>query len=287
MQPAHANHEIDALQEQARRIRIRMLTMVARAEAGHLGGSLSAADLLTALYFRCMRIDPANPTWEDRDRFILSKGHATPLYYSVLSARGFFPDSLLDTYDQVGSLLQGHPDMSKTPGVDMSTGSLGQGMSAAVGMCIGRDLAGKRFHVFVLTGDGEMQEGQVWEAAMYAGTHGIGNLVCIVDCNGMQLSSRTEQGLSPTPLAEKWRAFGWQAMEIEGNTMSQVAKGLDKAREPGSRPLVIIAHTVKGKGVSFMEDEVSWHSRIPSHGEMALALRELGAPEEEVRAWRE
>ena len=264
-----------------------MLTMVARANAGHLGGSLSATELLTALYFHCMRIDPANPSWEDRDRFVLSKGHATPLYYSVLSARGYFPDSLLDTYDHMGSLLQGHPDMRKTPGVDMSTGSLGQGISAAIGMCIGRDLAGKNFHVFSLTGDGEMQEGQVWEAAMYAGERGFANLVCIVDCNGMQLSSRIEQGLSPAPLVDKWRAFGWQVTEIDGNSMSQVVSGLDQARKLGSRPLAIIARTVKGKGVSFMEDDVSWHSRIPSPGEMVRALRELGAAEEETRPWRQ
>ncbi len=283
-------NDIDELEELARGIRIRLITLVARAEAGHLGGSLSAVELLTALYFSAMRIDPEDPSWEDRDRFVLSKGHAAPAYYTVLSAAGYFPDSVLSTYDQLGSALQGHPDMRRTPGVDMTSGSLGQGFSAALGMCIGRDAAGKAFHVYVVTGDGEMQEGQVWEAAMYAGAHAIPRFTCIVDCNELQLSSRVEAALSVQPLADKWRSFGWHVEEIDAHDMRQVLGVLGPGRSgsaprPGP-PLAVLAHTVKGKGVSFMENEIPWHSKTPTRGEVLAALEELGASAEKTREWR-
>ena len=308
--------EIAELVERARRLRIRILTMVGTAKAGHLGGSLSAVELLTALYFRHLRVDPSNPGWPDRDRFILSKGHATPGYYTTLSARGYFPDSWLETYDSVGSHLQGHPDMTKTPGVDMTTGSLGQGFSASVGMCIGARLLGKSFRVVVITGDGEMQEGQAWEAAMYAGARGLSNLVCIVDNNGLQLASTIHDGLPASPTPQKWEAFGWRVLECDGNDMADVVRTLDpvlgRADDAGGpahagglapatspalaggppappsgdrRPVAIIARTLKGKGVSFMEQVVKWHSNPPTRAEVAAALKELGASTAEVTPW--
>jgi transketolase len=275
---------IGQLEDKARLVRIRLLRMVVRAQAGHLGGSLSAADIITALYFKFLSINPEHPEWEDRDRFVLSKGHATPVYYSVLSARGFFPDALLDQFDVLDSPLQGHPDMRKTPGVDMTTGSLGQGFSAAIGMCIGRDLVGKDFHVYVLAGDGELQEGQIWEAALYAGSHHLRNLICIVDCNGLQLASRIVDALPLAPLAEKWRSFGWNVLSCDGNEMGRVVKTIQAAQKRRNGPTVILARTTKGKGVSFMENEVVWHSRCPSPDELSAALSELGASSgEQVR----
>jgi transketolase len=277
--------DIRRLEEIARRMRIRMITMVGKAGAGHLGGSLSAVEMLTALYFHHLRIDPANPAWEDRDRFVLSKGHNTPLYYAILAERGFFPISWLDAFDTLGSPLSGHPDMKRTPGVDMTTGSLGQGFSAAVGMCIGARLARKAFRVYVMIGDGEMQEGQVWEAAMYAGARRLDRLVCIIDNNELQLASSIEDGLPIVPVAEKWRAFGWQVVEVDGNSMHGAVAGLAAAREHRDRPVLVLSHTTKGKGVSFMEGVVKWHSAVPSRPEVARALRELGASEEEARQW--
>ena len=200
--------DVEALKERARKLRIKLISVVGRIGSGHLGGSLSAVEVLTALYFHFLRIDPGNPRWEERDRFVLSKGHCTPLYYSVLAERGFFPESWLDRYDCVDSPLQGHPDMTKVPGVDMTTGSLGQGISSAVGMSLAARYLRKDFRVFAMIGDGEFQEGQVWEALMFAGAHGLGNLICIMDHNKLQLASTIEDGLPIAPVADKWHAFG-------------------------------------------------------------------------------
>ena len=278
--------QIDELVDLAKRIRRKLLVTVGRAECGHLGGSLSAVEVLTALYFHFLRIDPSKPEWEDRDRFVLSKGHNTPLYYTVLAFRGYFPVGWLDTYDCMDSRLQGHPDMTKTPGVDMTTGSLGQGISAALGMAMAGKLLHKNFRVFVMIGDGEFQEGQVWEAIMYAGAHRLNNLICVMDHNKLQLASIIEEGLPIGPVAPKWEAFGWKVIEIDGHDMEMVIDGLKRAIAYGKGPVAVVAHTLKGKGVSFMEQVVKWHSTPPSREEMLKALQELDAPEEELAEWR-
>jgi transketolase len=277
---------IDELIDLAKRVRRKLLITVGRAECGHLGGSLSAVEVLTALYFHFLRIDPLNPGWEDRDRFVLSKGHNTPLYYTMLALRGYFPEEWLDSYDCVGSRLQGHPDMTKTPGVDMTTGSLGQGISSALGMSIAGTLLKKDFRVFVMIGDGEFQEGQVWEAILYAGAHRLKNLICIMDHNKLQLASTIEEGLPIDPVAPKWEAFGWKVFEIDGHDMAQVIGGITEAVEYAEGPVAVISHTLKGKGVSFMEQVVKWHSSPPSREEMFKALSELDATEEELAEWR-
>ena len=274
------------LEELAREVRRRLLTTVGRAGCGHLGGSLSAADVVTALYFHFLRIDTENPDWQDRDRFVLSKGHVTPLYYTVLAMRGFFPLDWLDTYDCVDSRLQGHPDMTKTPGVDMTTGSLGQGISSALGMAIAARMLKKNFRVFVMIGDGEFQEGQVWEAIMWAGAHKLNNLICIMDHNKLQLASTLSEGLPIDPVIPKWESFGWHVLEIDGHDMEDILSGIGKAVSYGKGPVVVISHTLKGKGVSFMEQVVKWHSAAPSREEMLQALQELGAEEKELAEWR-
>jgi transketolase len=278
--------DIAELRDLAKRIRRKLLVTVGRAGCGHLGGSLSAVEVLTALYFRVLRLDPSNPGWEDRDRFVLSKGHNTPLYYTVLAFRGYFPVSWLDTYDCVDSKLQGHPDMTKTPGVDMTTGSLGQGISSALGMSMAGKMLNKDFRVFTMIGDGEFQEGQVWEAIMYAGAHRLDNLVCIMDHNKLQLASTIEEGLPIGPVAPKWEAFGWKVFEVDGHDMEQVVSGIARACVSENAPAVVVAHTLKGKGVSFMEQVVKWHSIAPTKEETFRALRELDASEEELAEWR-
>ncbi len=275
------------LSELCRQIRIRYLTMAGRVGSGHLGGSLSATEMLVGLYFHTLRVDPTRPGWEDRDRFVLSKGHNTPLYYTVLAWRGYFPREWLDSYDHVGSRLQGHPDMRKTPGVDMTTGSLGQGFSSALGMAIAGKLAGRGFKVFAMIGDGEFQEGQIWETIMYAGAHQLGNFICIMDCNELQLSCRVQDGLPILPVAQKWQAFGWHTLEVNGHNMDRVVAVLDEAVAYGKGPVAILSHTVKGKGVSFMENVVKWHSSVPNKPQMAQALRELGATEDEIAQWQD
>ena len=274
------------LEELAREVRRRLLTTVGRAGCGHLGGSLSAADVVTALYFHFLRIDTKKPDWQDRDRFVLSKGHVTPLYYTVLAMRGFFPLDWLDTYDCVDSRLQGHPDMTKTPGVDMTTGSLGQGISSALGMAIAARMLKCNFRVFVMIGDGEFQEGQVWEAIMWAGAHKLNNLICIMDHNKLQLASTLSEGLPIEPVIPKWESFGWHVLEIDGHDMEDILSGIEKAVSYGKGPVVVISHTLKGKGVSFMEQVVKWHSAAPSREEMHQALQELGAEEKELAEWR-
>ncbi len=272
---------IAELEAKARRIRRLVLDTTHRAAMGHTGGSLSEADILAALYFRVLKnIDPAVPDRPDRDRFILSKGHATPGFYAALALRGYYPETLLESFDQLGSPLQAHPDMHKAPGVDISSGSLGQGLSCGIGMALAAAVrpALGGFRTFVLLGDGEMQEGQVWEAVLYAGSRGLPGIVAVVDANGVQLASRTEEALSLEPLADKWRAFGWSCREADGHSMRDLVPALEAAREEAARgPAVVIARTVKGKGVSFMEGRCEWHGKAPNDEEYRRAIAEVEA----------
>ncbi|MBI2162751.1 MAG: transketolase [candidate division NC10 bacterium] len=263
--------EIQAVADGLRRC---TLDMVWHAQAGHPGGSFSLAEILACLYFRVLRIDPSRPDWPDRDRFILSKGHAAPIYYVALAERGFFPPEALDTYDELNSILQGHPDMH-TPGVDMASGSLGQGLSPGIGMALGARLRGKDFRVYVLLGDGEIQEGQVWEAAMAASAYRLDNLVAIVDWNKIQLSDFIEKAMPVDPLPDKWRAFGWHVRECEGHDVAAILHALAELRQVRGRPTVLLAHTVKGKGVSFMENNPAWHAKAPNEHEYLQAKSEL------------
>ena len=264
------------LQIKANEVRKGIVTGVHAAKAGHPGGSLSAADIFTYLYFEEMNIDPKDPKKADRDRFVLSKGHTAPGLYSALALRGYFPVEDLKTLRHLGSYLQGHPDMKHIPGVDMSSGSLGQGISAAVGMAFSAKLSGDDYRVYTLLGDGEIQEGQVWEAAMFAGFHKLDNLVVIVDNNGLQIDGPVDQVCSPYPIAEKFQAFNFHVIDLkDGNDMEQIAAAFKEARETKGMPTAIIAHTVKGKGVSFMENQVGWHGKAPNDEEYAIAMEEL------------
>ena len=266
------------LERMAATIRCDIIRMIHRAGAGHPGGALSAADLVTALYFRVMRLDPQNPGWPERDRFILSKGHACPVWYAALARRGYFSLSELDTLRQLDSHLQGHPDMLKTAGIDMTAGSLGQGLSAGLGMALGGRVKGLAFHVYVLLGDGEIQEGQVWEAAMAAAKWRVQNLVAILDRNRLQNDGEVDAIMPIEPVADKWRAFGWDVREIDGHCMAEIVRTLEDVRDHAEQPTLILAHTVKGKGVSFMENAAGWHGRAPCDEEAERALRELGVP---------
>ena len=264
------------LQIKANEVRKGIVTGVHAAKAGHPGGSLSAADIFTYLYFEEMNIDPKDPKKADRDRFVLSKGHTAPGLYSALALRGYFPVEDLKTLRHLGSYLQGHPDMKHIPGVDMSSGSLGQGISAAVGMALSAQRSGDDYRVYTLVGDGEIQEGQVWEAAMFAGFHKLDNLVVIVDNNGLQIDGPVDQVCSPYPIAEKFQAFNFQVIDLkDGNDMEQIAAAFKEARETKGMPTAIIAHTVKGTGVSFMENQVGWHGNAPNDEEYAIAMEEL------------
>ena len=264
------------LQIKANEVRKGIVTGVHAAKAGHPGGSLSAADIFTYLYFEEMNIDPKDPKKADRDRFVLSKGHTAPGLYSALALRGYFPVEDLKTLRHLGSYLQGHPDMKHIPGVDMSSGSLGQGISAAVGMALSAKLSGDDYRVYTLLGDGEIQEGQVWEAAMFAGFHKLDNLVVIVDNNGLQIDGPVDQVCSPYPIAEKFQTFNFHVIDLkDGNDMEQIAAAFKEARETKGMPTAIIAHTVKGKGVSFMENQVGWHGKAPNDEEYAIAMEEL------------
>jgi transketolase len=249
--------------------------MTTKAKSGHPGGSLSAADIITALYFHHLRHDPKNPKWEGRDRFILSKGHVCPALYAALARCGYFPREALWTLRQVGSILQGHPDLTKTPGIETSTGSLGQGLSIGVGMALAARLDGKGYRVYVLLGDGEIDEGQVWEAAMSAAHYKLDNLTAIVDFNGLQLDGFVKDVMSIEPVAEKWRAFGWHTIEVDGHNMREVLDALDAAERIKFKPTVIIAHTIKGKGVSFMENQVQYHGKALTEEQLKMALEEL------------
>jgi len=259
----------------AKQLRCEIIKMLACAGSGHPGGSLSIADIITQLYFDEMRIDPANPKWSDRDRFVLSKGHAAPALYGVLALRGFFPMAELANLRKLGSCLQGHPDMHKLPGVDMSTGSLGQGLSAACGMALSGKIDQKDYNVFAIIGDGENQEGQIWEASMFAAHYKLDNLIVFLDHNGLQIDGRTVDVMSPEPLDEKWRSFGWEVQVIDGHDLGAIAGAIKVAKEVKGKPSMIIANTIKGKGVSFMENQAGWHGRAPKPEEAQKALEEL------------
>lgn len=263
------------LKKQAIEVRKGIVTAVHSAKSGHPGGSLSAADMLTYLYFEAMNIDPADPKNPDRDRFVLSKGHIAPALYSVLSNRGYFPTSDLTTLRHTGSYLQGHPDMKHIPGVDMSSGSLGQGLSAAVGMALAAKLDGKSYRVYAMCGDGEIQEGQIWEASMFAGFRKLDNLTVIVDNNNLQIDGAIDEVCSPYPIAEKFAAFGFNVIEINGHDFDEIEKAVEEAKATTGRPTAIIMSTTKGKGVSFMENQCGWHGKAPNDEEFEIAMKEL------------
>ena len=264
------------LARMANEVRKGIVTAVHGAKAGHPGGSLSAADIFTYLYFEEMNIDPKDPKKADRDRFVLSKGHTAPGLYSALAHRGYFPVEDLPTLRHLGSYLQGHPCMQEVPGVDMSSGSLGQGISAAVGMALGAKLSGEDFRVYTLLGDGETEEGQVWEASMMAGFKHLDNLIVIVDYNGMQIDGKLEEVCSPLPLDKKFEAFNFHVINVEnGNDMAQLRAAFDEARTVKGMPTAIITRTVKGKGVSFMEGQVGWHGKAPNDEEYKIAMADL------------
>jgi transketolase len=263
------------LQKTANEVRKGIVTAVHSAKAGHPGGSLSAADIFTYLYFEEMNIDPKNPKKEDRDRFVLSKGHTAPGLYSTLANRGYFPVEDLKTLRHLGSYLQGHPCMQETPGVDMSSGSLGQGISAAVGMALAAKLDNKSYRTYTLLGDGEIQEGQVWEAAMFAGHRKLDNLVVIVDNNGLQIDGKIEDVCSPYPIDKKFEAFNFHVINIDGNDFDQIDAAFKEAKATKGMPTAIICKTVKGKGVSFMENNAGWHGKAPNDEEYAIAMADL------------
>ena len=261
----------------AAEIRLGALEGVFNAASGHPGGSLSVADIMAYLYFEEMNIRPDDPAWEDRDRLVLSKGHTAPALYSALSLRGFFPREELKTLRQVGSRLQGHPDMKHIPGVDMSTGSLGLGISAACGMALAGKLKNKNYRVYAILGDGECEEGQVWEAAMFAPHYKLDNLCAFIDFNGLQIDGRITDVIDPTPFDAKFEAFGWNVITIDGHDFGQIEEAVNAAKKCTDRPTVIICNTVKGKGVSFMEDNVKWHGSAPNKEQYDTAVAELDA----------
>lgn len=266
---------IETLEKIAVEVRTNIIHMIHQANAGHPGGSLSAADIVTALYFRVMNVDPKNPDWPDRDRFILSKGHACPVWYAALAEKGFFDKSHLNTLRKLNSILQGHADMIKTPGVDMTVGSLGQGLSAGLGMALSGRLKKKDYRVWVVIGDGETQEGSIWEAAMAASTWKVDNLTVILDNNGIQNDTFTDDIQIRRDLAAKWRAFGWNVIEIDGHDMTQIVEALETAPTIKNVPTIIVAATIKGKGVSFMENVPAWHGKAPNDEQTEIALAEI------------
>ena len=271
------SQERKQLQIQACKVRMGVIEGTHGAKAGHPGGSLSAADLFTYLYFMEMNIDPKNPKWEDRDRFVLSKGHTAPGLYAALANRGFFPVEDLPNLRHIGSYLQGHPNMNSVPGVDMSTGSLGQGISCACGMALGAKHQGKSFRVYTLLGDGEIQEGQVWEACMFASHYKLDNLCVIVDNNGLQIDGDVAKVMSPYPIDEKFRAFGFHVEVIDGHSFDAIERALDTAKTVKGRPSAIVMKTTKGKGVSYMENQAGWHGKAPNDAEYEQAMTELKA----------
>lgn len=278
------NPDLPRLRDIARECRVQILRMLTHAGSGHPGGSLSVIDILVALYFNRMRYDPRRPTWEDRDRLVLSKGHCVPAQYCCMAKAGFFPERDLLTLRKLGSPLQGHPDRMMLPGIEAATGSLGQGLSVAVGMALGLKLAGKASRVYCVLGDGEIQEGQVWEAAMSGPKVGgpdqrLSNLCAILDYNGIQLDGYVKKILDLEPVVDKWKAFGWPVIEVDGHDIAQVDKALDQAEAITTGPTFIVAHTVKGKGVSFMENDPEWHGKAPRPAEAVRAIGEVvGAP---------
>lgn len=263
------------LKEMAKKLRSHVITMIATAGSGHPGGSLSAADIITALYFRVLRHDPKDPQWPERDRFILSKGHAAPILYAALAETGYFPVAELETLRKMDSRLQGHTDRTLTPGVEMSAGSLGMGLSFAIGSAMAARLDSKTYRTYALLSDGECQEGQTWEAALAAAHFKLDNLMAMIDCNGIQLSGRTCDIMDLEPLIQKWQAFGWHVIEIDGHDFDQILGAFLESEKTKGRPTVITARTIKGKGVSFMENNVAFHGKAPTPEEADKALKEL------------
>ena len=260
----------------ARRLRGRVVEMSHRAGTPHLGSALSCVDVMAAAYWAVLRLDPAAPRDPDRDRFLLSKGHAATALYATLAARGFFPEELLDTYNDDGSLLPEHPSPGKLPGVEAATGSLGHGLPLALGMALGARIQGRRSRCYVLMSDGECQEGTVWEAAMFAAAQRLDNVLAVIDYNKWQATGRTDEVMATAPLADKWRAFGWTAHEIDGHDPAALVEVMRNLPDGSGRPVAVVAHTVKGKGVSFMEDDNNWHYRVPTAAEVRAARTELG-----------
>ena len=274
--------ERNALRRAAARLRLDVLEEVFSAQSGHPGGALSSAEIFTWLYNKELNVDPAQPRWSDRDRFVLSKGHSSPGLYAALARRGFFDPALLPTFRKSGSILQGHPDMKKIPGVDMTSGSLGQGVSTACGMALAAKLDGASWRVYTLLGDGEMEEGQVWEAAMFAAHKKLDNMCWIVDSNGLQIDGRVEDVAGPGPLDKKFEGFGFHVLKVDGHDFDALEAAFAAARAEKGRPTVILASTVKGKGVSFMEDQAGWHGKAPNAEQYAQAKQELEA---ELARW--
>lgn len=267
--------DISHLESIARNIRIKIVRMLHQAGSGHTGGSLSAVDVAVAIYFSKMRFDPQNPSWEERDRFILSKGHAAPLQYAIMAEAGYFPSETLNDLRTTESPLQGHPCCKRLPGIEVSTGSLGQGLSVANGIALGLRLDKSPARVFCIMGDGEIQEGQIWEAAMTAAHYSLDNLCAVVDNNGLQIDGPVEEVMRISPIHDKWKAFGWHVIEVDGHRMNDILQALDEAEGIKGKPSIIIAHTVKGKGVSLFENKVEYHGVAPSAGELERALEEL------------
>lgn len=268
-------NEIEKLKKVSCSIRENVIEMVSKAGSGHPGGSLSVTEIITALYFKIMNIDPKNPKDPNRDRLVLSKGHACPALYSALALKGFFSKEILFTLRDIGSILQGHPDMTKTPGVDMTTGSLGQGLSAAIGMALGLKIKKISSFVYCILGCGELQEGQVWEAAMAASHFKLENLIAIIDYNRLQIDGKMEEIMEVEPILQKWFSFGWYCLELDGHNFEQIISAIDLLKNIKSKPKIIIAHTTKGKGCSFMENNYEWHGKIPNIEQTNLALEEL------------
>ncbi|WP_090553911.1 transketolase [Natronincola ferrireducens] len=268
--------DYELLELKANSIRKHIIEMLYEAESGHPGGSLSAADILTVLYFHEMKVDVKNPKWEERDRFVLSKGHAAPVLYAALAEKGFFPKEELYGLRKLNAMLQGHPDMKGTPGIEMSTGSLGQGFSASCGMAIGGKMDNKDYRVYTLLGDGELQEGIVWEATMAAAHYKLDNLTAFLDFNKLQIDGLNSEVMGVEPVADKFKAFGWHVVEINGHSFGEIIAALEEAKNIKGKPTMIIAHTIKGKGVSFMENSVDWHGNAPKAEDKEKALKELG-----------
>ena len=268
---------IKELKNTATQMRMKVIDMIYKAQSGHPGGSLSAADFVTACYFKYMNVDPKNPRWPDRDRMVLSKGHVCPIQYACLASVGFFPEAELDTLRKEGSMLQGHPSMNKCPGIDISTGSLGQGISAAAGMACYAKKNGDDFRVYCVLGDGEMQEGEVWEALMSAAHYGLSNLTVLLDNNNLQIDGAVDKVMSIYPVKEKVEAFGWSVFTADGHDAADICRALDEARQDTQRPSFIICRTVKGKGVSFMENQAGWHGAAINDEQYETAMSELRA----------
>lgn len=272
---ALTKEETEDLCQIAKKLRVDILTMITRAKSGHTGGSLSIADIMALLYFKEMNIDPANPNKADRDRFVLSKGHGAPCLYAALAEKGYFPMEWLDHLRQEGAVLQGHPDMKHTPGVDMTTGSLGQGFSAACGMALAGKLDKASWRVYTILGDGELEEGQIWEAAMFAGHYHLDNLIAFVDNNGLQIDGKITDVLSPLPIDEKFKAFGWHVMNVNGHDIAMLHDAIEEAKAVTGKPSMIVMKTVKGKGVPEVENQVGWHGKAPSPAQCEVFIKEV------------